>query len=97
MSPVASRPPCPSGHDDDIQCLAVHPNRTLVATGQVASTRACPMLCVWDTTIASDRRGPSGDAPLLSVPPGSVGHTLAAVSDECPPPCPHAPHGPGSP
>lgn len=43
------------GHDDDIACLAIHPNRTWVATGQVASTRECPMLCIWDSTVAKDR------------------------------------------
>eukprot|EP00854_Cymbomonas_tetramitiformis_P003095 gene3095-3928_t len=37
------------GHDDDIKCLAIHPGRRLVATGQVASTNGCPYLCIWDT------------------------------------------------
>eukprot|EP00775_Hariotina_reticulata_P001782 gene1782-2116_t len=39
-------------HDDDITCLAVHPDRGLVATGQVASaldgSADCPFLHVWD-------------------------------------------------
>jgi microtubule-associated protein-like 6 len=42
------------GHDDDITCLALHPSRSMVATGQVASaldgTANCPFLHVWDTT-----------------------------------------------
>uniref|UniRef100_A0A383W527 PLAT domain-containing protein n=1 Tax=Tetradesmus obliquus TaxID=3088 RepID=A0A383W527_TETOB len=42
------------GHDDDITCLALHPSRSLVATGQVASaldgTANCPFLHVWDAT-----------------------------------------------
>ncbi|KAL3875087.1 hypothetical protein ACJMK2_038022 [Sinanodonta woodiana] len=34
------------GHDDDILCLALHPERTLVATGQ---TGKMPSICVWDS------------------------------------------------
>lgn len=56
--------PLVSGHDDDIQCLAMHPNRTLVATGQVASTRSCPMLCVWDTTLTKDRCARNAESDL---------------------------------
>ncbi|GFR41097.1 hypothetical protein Agub_g1741 [Astrephomene gubernaculifera] len=40
------------GHDDDIKCLAIHPDRFTVATGQVASsldgTYDNPFVCVWD-------------------------------------------------
>ncbi|XP_061915415.1 echinoderm microtubule-associated protein-like 6 isoform X1 [Entelurus aequoreus] len=34
------------GHNDDIISLALHPERTLVATGQVGKE---PYMCVWDT------------------------------------------------
>jgi WD40 repeat protein len=34
------------GHDDDIQCLAVHPNRLWVATGQMGKD---PAVLVWDS------------------------------------------------
>ncbi|GFH09145.1 uncharacterized protein HaLaN_04240, partial [Haematococcus lacustris] len=41
------------GHDDDIRCMAIHPDRYIVATGQVASaldgSADAPYLCVWDT------------------------------------------------
>ena len=33
------------GHDDDIKCLAMHPNREWVATGQLGRR---PLVCVWD-------------------------------------------------
>ncbi|GLC44364.1 hypothetical protein PLESTF_000049800 [Pleodorina starrii] len=40
------------GHDDDIRCLAIHPDRFTVATGQVASSLDGsyddPFVCVWD-------------------------------------------------
>lgn len=33
------------GHDDDIKCLAIHPNREWVATGQLGRR---PFVCIWD-------------------------------------------------
>lgn len=36
------------GHDNDIECLAIHPNRQFVATGQQKSTWGPPYVCVWD-------------------------------------------------
>ena len=33
------------GHDDDIKCIAMHPNREWVATGQLGRR---PFVCVWD-------------------------------------------------
>ena len=40
-------------HDDDIKCMAIHPDRLLVATGQVASaldgSADVPYLTVWDS------------------------------------------------
>ncbi|XP_033122529.1 echinoderm microtubule-associated protein-like 6 [Anneissia japonica] len=34
------------GHDDDIICLSLHPEKTIVATGQVGKD---PYICIWDT------------------------------------------------
>eukprot|EP00899_Mesostigma_viride_P025393 jgi/Mesvir1/6038/Mv00777-RA.4 len=39
-----------TGHNDDIKCMAMHPNSQLVATGQVGKL---PYLCVWDATSPS--------------------------------------------
>ena len=41
------------GHDNDIRCMAFHPNRTIVATGQMANAldgpdADFPYLCIWD-------------------------------------------------
>ncbi|GIL99608.1 hypothetical protein Vretimale_4736, partial [Volvox reticuliferus] len=40
------------GHDDDIRCMAIHPDRFTVATGQVASSLDGsyddPFVCIWD-------------------------------------------------
>jgi len=49
------------GHDDDVSCLAMHPERQLVASGQVAGlgeTGNCPYVCIWDV-------GRTGKAPTL--------------------------------
>ena len=42
------------GHDDDIKCMAIHPNREWVATGQLGRR---PYVCVWDaiTTLQLQR------------------------------------------
>ena len=42
------------GHDNDIRAMALHPNRTTVATGQMANAldgpeSDFPFLCIWDT------------------------------------------------
>ncbi|XP_071039318.1 echinoderm microtubule-associated protein-like 2 isoform X8 [Parasteatoda tepidariorum] len=40
------------GHTDDIKCLALHPNKLLIATGQVASTdkrERRPHVRIWDS------------------------------------------------
>ena len=34
-------------HNDDILCLAIHPNGKYAATGQIGPK---PRICVWDTT-----------------------------------------------
>lgn len=36
------------GHDNDIQCLTIHPNRRFVATGQQLSPGCKPYACIWD-------------------------------------------------
>lgn len=36
------------GHDNDVQCLGIHPNRRFVCTGQQTSTAGKPYACVWD-------------------------------------------------
>jgi hypothetical protein len=36
------------GHDNDILCLTMHPNRRFVATGQQTSSYGRPYVCVWD-------------------------------------------------
>ncbi len=38
------------GHDNDIMCLAIHPNRRFVATGQQKATGSAnkPFVCIWD-------------------------------------------------
>ncbi|MEW5318145.1 MAG: hypothetical protein WDW38_009391 [Sanguina aurantia] len=36
------------GHDNDIECLAIHPNRRFVATGQQLREGSVPYACVWD-------------------------------------------------
>ncbi|XP_043200926.1 echinoderm microtubule-associated protein-like 2 isoform X1 [Amphibalanus amphitrite] len=40
-----------TGHTDDVKCLAIHPNRTTIATGQCAGTKsnAQPQVHVWDS------------------------------------------------
>jgi echinoderm microtubule-associated protein-like 5 len=52
------------GHDNDIQCLGIHPNRRFVCTGQQTSTSGKPYACVWDIgeyTHEDTRRLDSGD------------------------------------
>ncbi|CAD7702032.1 unnamed protein product [Ostreobium quekettii] len=36
------------GHDNDIECLGMHPGRRFVATGQQKSVGGVPYACVWD-------------------------------------------------
>ena len=42
-----------TGHDDDIKCIAMHPRRRIVATGQMCghaeTSRGLPYVCIWDT------------------------------------------------
>ena len=45
LPPRKGEPP-PHGHDDDIRCLAIHPDLCKVCTGQVARA---PCALVWDT------------------------------------------------
>ncbi|KAK9820398.1 hypothetical protein WJX72_009942 [[Myrmecia] bisecta] len=37
------------GHNNDILCIAMHPNRRFVATGQQEPTGSMAYACVWDT------------------------------------------------
>ena len=37
------------GHDDDVTCLAVHQNGSIVASGQVGRK---PQICIWDAGVA---------------------------------------------
>lgn len=36
-------------HSDDITCLAMHPDRRLFASGQVAAKEQPPCVCLWDS------------------------------------------------
>ncbi|GMH32772.1 hypothetical protein BSKO_00606 [Bryopsis sp. KO-2023] len=36
------------GHDNDIECLAIHPSRRFVATGQQRAPGGLPYVCIWD-------------------------------------------------
>ncbi|KAL1499369.1 hypothetical protein AB1Y20_011576 [Prymnesium parvum] len=62
-APLHERQTCFDGHTDDVTCIAVHrtAERTLVATGQLASTSShgvehCPWLAVWDLSAAAPPR-----------------------------------------
>eukprot|EP00808_Paulinella_micropora_P018089 g9920.t1 len=50
MDPVTKEQKFFTGHDEDIQCLAIHPNRRYVATGQRdPKGKATPYTVVWDS------------------------------------------------
>lgn len=71
------------GHDDDVSCVAVSPDRTLVASGQVTGTGGRdPRVIVWDpatlATVAS-LDGGLGLRSVLSVCFSPSGRRLAAV------------------
>ena len=56
------------GHDNDVQCLNVHPNRRFVATGQQTATDGLPCACIWDIgeyCKADKQRLASGDTQQL--------------------------------
>lgn len=56
------------GHDNDVQCLNVHPNRRFVATGQQTATDGLPYVCIWDIGQYNDedsKRLKSGDPEQL--------------------------------
>jgi WD40 repeat protein len=36
------------GHNNDITCMAIHPSRRFVATGQQTHKHGTPYLCIWD-------------------------------------------------
>ncbi|XP_053730292.1 echinoderm microtubule-associated protein-like 6 isoform X1 [Synchiropus splendidus] len=66
------------GHNDDIISLALHPERSLVATGQVGKE---PFVCVWDTfsvqTVSLLRDGHSHGIACLAF--SADGQRLASV------------------
>ncbi|XP_047459469.1 echinoderm microtubule-associated protein-like 6 [Mugil cephalus] len=66
------------GHNDDIISLALHPERSLVATGQVGKD---PFVCVWDSfsvqTVALLRDGHTHGVACLAF--SSDGQRLASV------------------
>ncbi|XP_060573407.1 echinoderm microtubule-associated protein-like 6 [Ruditapes philippinarum] len=55
------------GHDDDILCLTLHPDKALIATGQ---TGKAPFICVWD----------SNSLNTLSILKGGHTHGVGGVS-----------------
>lgn len=65
------------GHDNDIQCLAVHPNRRFVATGQQTSTEGKPYVCVWDIGDYS----PADVATINAAKPGLKAASIGSASD----------------
>lgn len=43
------------GHSEDILCLAVHPSRPIVATGQLdPKGKSTPYICIWDSTTMNE-------------------------------------------
>jgi len=71
------------GHDDDILCMAMHPNNTLVATGQICARGSTPKVFIWDTEDCSckgemtDLPKPGGVAALVF---SHSGNRLTTVS-----------------
>ncbi|KXZ56858.1 hypothetical protein GPECTOR_1g774 [Gonium pectorale] len=81
------------GHDDDIRCLAIHPDRFLVATGQVASaldgSYDDPYVCIWDVrdplSVISRIPFPSDGAPtryIVAVAFSGDGQRLVVVTGD---------------
>jgi len=67
-----------TGHTDDIVCLAMHPERELVATGQVGKD---PSICVWSTStceLLAELRGFHQRA-VVSLSFDATGKYLASV------------------
>lgn len=59
------------GHDNDIRCMAMHPGKKLVATGQQGTGTQCPIVCIWDTTVDKKKgkiRGKVAQLPFENVP-----------------------------
>lgn len=66
------------GHDDDILSLAIHPNRQLVATGQVGKD---PMVKVWDSQSVTEG-GSCRQVVSLSQGEGNRGVTALCFSPD---------------
>eukprot|EP00798_Chlamydomonas_sp_ICE-L_P017096 gene17096-23393_t len=52
------------GHDNDIECIALHPGRRFVATGQQKATgpKNVPFVCIWDADTGNQlQRLPHGE------------------------------------
>ncbi len=86
---------CLQEHDDDIRCLAMHPSRSLVATGQVASaldgTADGPFVCIWDPTTTPPKQVARLDFPseggassrfIVAVGFSPCGERLAVVTGD---------------
>jgi WD40 repeat protein len=65
------------GHDDDVTCLAVHPNGTVVASGQVGRR---PPICVWDATKMQQDDNQGGGGGGTGSGPNGVGGMSAGVT-----------------
>lgn len=68
------------GHDDDIKCMAMHPDRFTVATGQVASaldgSYDNPFVCIWDV------RDPLGMICRLNFPSDGAATRCGVTTDD---------------
>jgi WD40 repeat protein len=66
------------GHNDDIVCLAMAPNRKIIASGQVnpSGGAVLPYVCVWDSTsnlqVPQRTQPPASPSAFLSPPPPPV-------------------------
>jgi WD40 repeat protein len=68
------------GHSDDITALCIHPDRTLVATGEVGKN---PKICVWDSTtmtLVSEFRQGRNSRAVTSLAFSKDGNYLASTA-----------------
>ncbi|XP_043284110.1 echinoderm microtubule-associated protein-like 2 isoform X7 [Venturia canescens] len=77
------------GHTDDVKCIAIHPNKMIVATGQVAGTdrrEAMPHIRIWNavslTTLSVIGSGEfDGSICCLSFSKADGGNFLCAIDE----------------